>query len=93
MIDVATEYSVTKRLVLALDGLHQWNGRTTVTPGVASAQAEFSTAPPKHFYALVPAVEFNWSPNEGVILGTRMIFKGHKQRSSVTPVIAFNRYL
>jgi hypothetical protein len=93
MIDVAAEYSISRRFVFALDALHQWNGRTTVRPDATSAQAEVSATPPTRFYALVPAVEFNWSPNEGVILGTRLIFKGHNQTSSVTPVIAFNRYL
>lgn len=92
MIDVAAEYSLTKRFVLALDALRQWNERTTLAVGPGSAPVPLPTIPSTRFNAIVPSLEFNWTSNEGVIVGSRVIFKGHNQTSSVTPVIAFNRY-
>jgi hypothetical protein len=90
-VDLASEYSVTKRFVLALDVLHQWNGRTVVRAEPGSEIPGPSTTASR-FYAIVPAAEYSWSPNSGVIIGTRVIFRGHNAGSSVTPVIAYNRF-
>ena len=92
MIDLAGEYSVAKRFALAIDLLHQWTGRTLIKAARDSADAAPYAVPASRFFAIVPAAEYNWSPNSGVILGTRLIFKGRGKSSSVTPVIAYNRF-
>jgi len=92
MIDLAGEYSVAKQFVLAIDMLHQWNDRTVIKAGPTSAAPEPSSPGASRFFAIVPAAEYSWSPNSGVIVGTRVIFKGHNQAASLTPVIAYNRF-
>lgn len=97
-IDVAAEYSLTKRWVLALDALYNHNGNTRVTgtdtidpfggpPLPRDLQMNSGTS---DYWGLAPAIEYNWSPNIGVLLGTRVIFGGHRTSSSITPAIALN---
>lgn len=97
-IDLAAEYSVTNRWVLALDALYNHNGNTRVA---GSDFIDPFGGPPlprdlrmnsgtSDYWGLAPAVEYNWSPNIGVLLGTRVIFGGHRTPSSVTPAIALN---
>jgi hypothetical protein len=38
----------------------------------------------------IPAVEYNWTPNLGVIVGVRRIMPGRNSAGSVTPVMAIN---
>ena len=37
-----------------------------------------------------PAIEYNWSPNIGLLFGVRVIAGGNNTRRSVTPAIALN---
>ncbi|HET6554597.1 MAG TPA: transporter [Dyella sp.] len=97
-IDVAAEYSLTRRWVLAMDGLYNHNGNTRVTG--ADTIDPFGGPPlPRNlhmnsgtsdYWGVAPAVEYNWTPNIGVLLGTRVIFGGHRTPSSITPAIALN---
>jgi hypothetical protein len=41
-------------------------------------------------FGVAPAIEYNWSPAIGVLLGTRVIFGGHNSSGSVTPAVAIN---
>ena len=91
-VDLAAEYSVTKQYVLALELLHQWNGRTVVEAHAGSTTVENPILPGSRITAVVPAVEYNWSSNEGIIAGTRFILKGRNSDSSITPVIAYSRF-
>jgi len=91
MFDLAAEYSVTKQFVVAMDVLRQWNGPTVVKSSDEERIRPLSS-PASSFFAVVPAVEYNWSPRDGVILGVRRIFKGHNSGPSVTPVVAYSRF-
>ncbi|KRE91003.1 hypothetical protein ASG87_02220 [Frateuria sp. Soil773] len=91
-IDASVEYSLTRRWVLAMDFLYNRNGSTRVTgraraglPHDLRMESGRSDA-----YGIAPAVEYSWTPNVGVLLGTRVIFGGHRTPSSVTPAIAIN---
>ena len=94
---VAAEYSLTQRWVLAFDAQfnHYWNTRVE---GVESADiAEPATAQPflfnsgpRHSFAFAPAIEYSWTSNIGVLLGTRFIRGSHGTTRSITPALAIN---
>ena len=93
-VGAALEYSLTTRWVLALDLTYSHNGNTWVRgydllPGLEPARVS------KRFgrsdaVCYAPAIEYNWSPNIGVLFGVRVIAGGNNVQRSVTPAIALN---
>jgi hypothetical protein len=95
--DLAFEYSLTQRWVLATDLTYSHNGNTrlagvdAVDPnGVPFPQYVRLNSGSSTAFGVAPAIEYNWSPRIGVLLGTRVIFGGHNSTASVTPAIAIN---
>jgi hypothetical protein len=95
--DLAFEYSITQHWVLALDMTYSYNSNTRVNgvnvqeiDGLPYAQNVALNSGPSEAYGVAPAIEYNWSPNIGVLLGTRIIFGGHNTVGTVTPAIALN---
>lgn len=88
-IDGAGEYSMTRNWVLALDGIYQHSGNTTVV-GTQSAKSLRLKTGSSWAFGFAPAVEYNVSPSLGVIFGARVIELGHNSSSSVAPVMAIN---
>lgn len=94
-LDWASEYSMTRAWVLALDVTYKHNAATRVT-GYDALTALGGTQPvslssgASDAFALAPAVEFNRSPNVGVLLGARIIAAGRNTGASITPAIAIN---
>lgn len=92
-VDLSSEYSITRRWVLALDTAYRRNGDTRVsgnnilTP--TPTPVAFNTGPSDSL-ALAPAVEYSWKPNLGVLLGTRVIVAGHNTAATISPAIAIN---
>ncbi|HYL03115.1 MAG TPA: transporter [Steroidobacteraceae bacterium] len=93
--DAAAEYSLTRNWVLATDLVYQHNDSTRIAgtltpppPGTASLLDLQSGA--SEYFAIAPAVEFNWSPRAGVIFGTRIIGLGRNAGASITPAAAIN---
>jgi len=95
--DVAAEYSVTRSWVLALDVVYQHNDSTRLTGTVlpapmgapAGSQIEHQSCS-SYSLAFAPAIEYNWSPRMGVLLGVRIIEIGRNTTATVTPAIAVN---
>jgi hypothetical protein len=95
--DLAFEYSVTQRWVLALDATYGHDGNTHI---VGEDLLDPSTIPyPQNVrlnsgtstaFGLAPAIEYNWSSAIGVLLGTRVTFGGRNSVNTVTPAIAVN---
>ncbi|MBO9560551.1 MAG: transporter [Caulobacter sp.] len=92
-VDLAFEYSITRRWVAALDLAYQRDASTTVTGVDAAGAAYERRSPVSQALILAPAVEYNFSPAVGVILGARIIPAGRNVTASVTPVIAVNYVL
>ncbi len=93
IVDLAFEYSVTRRWVAAIDLAYQRDAATTVS-GVDGAGAAYDRrAPVSQALILAPAVEYNFSPAVGVIMGARIVPAGRNVTASVTPVIAVNYVL
>jgi hypothetical protein len=84
-LDAAAEYSITKNWVFALDLIYHHAGNTQVvgTNGVTDSG-------PSREYEAAPAVEYNWTPNVGLLLGIRTIPSGRNASATLTPAIAIN---
>lgn len=87
-LDAAAEYSITRRWVFACDVGYGFNANTPVTGYNLRLNSGSSTP-----LAFAPAIEYNWSPRYGVILGTRIIPAMRNTTPSVTPAVAVNMVL
>jgi hypothetical protein len=85
VVDLAGEYSVTRRWVLALDAVRGANGDTRVMGSDVPLHSGSSTT-----LTFAPAIEYNMSAQAGVLTGVRLIEIGHNFTGTVTPVIAVN---
>lgn len=84
-LDVAQEYSITKSWVFAIDEVYHHSGNTQVVgPGGVVNSGD------SHVYYLAPAMEYNWTPNVGMIAGVRLVPAGVNTSATVTPVMAIN---
>jgi hypothetical protein len=93
-VDVAWEYSLTRKWVMALDAAYRYQGNTRVTghdargdrnSTIVRINSGFSDA-----FILAPAIEYNWNANVGVLFGTRVIEVAHNTAASITPAVAIN---
>lgn len=91
-VDAAWEYSATRSWVLALDIEYHFAGNTRV-----SGHNVLNLGNPQDLslgsvgeLIFAPAFEYNWKPNLGLLLGTRIIEIGHNVTPSVTPALAVN---
>lgn len=96
-VDAAAEYSLTRSWVLALDVTYGYNGNTRVSGADILAPAsgqnptdirlDSGTSTP---FGFAPAIEYSWTPRVGVILGARVIPRGHNTAATITPAVAIN---
>jgi hypothetical protein len=90
--NAAWEYSLSRRWVLAFDLTWRRNHGTRVDgvmlPGDGDAHIRRSSGSSEAF-GFAPAVEYSWSANLGMLLGTRVI-TGHHTPTTITPAIAIN---
>lgn len=94
--DLSWEYSLTRSWVLALDLTYSHNRNTRVTGYVPNA-SDLPTPTSIRWdsgsgtaFGFAPAIEYNWNPNMGVLLGTRVITGGHRTTTTITPAVALN---
>jgi hypothetical protein len=95
--DTAWEYSLTRNWVLALDVTYRHNGNTRVI-GYNILYPNDAQNPPgirldsgsSDAFGFAPAIEYNWKPNLGVLLGTRVIPTSHNTNPTITPAVAIN---
>jgi len=90
--DNAWEYSVTRSWVAAIDFYYR-HGRQTGVDGTDAFAPVHLTSGPSDTFAIAPAVEYSWTPNLGVLFGTRFITPARNTRPSITPVFAFSAFL
>lgn len=95
--DASAEYSLTTRWVLALDVNYGQRAGTRVSGydvlssvSGQSSQGITTSSGWSDAIGFIPAVEYNWTPNLGVIFGVRRILPGRNSSGSVTPVMAIN---
>jgi hypothetical protein len=90
--DLAFEYSLTRNWVLALDVIYN-HGNEAITRGTQDGHPLALHSGTSDSLGFAPAIEFNWTPNIGVLGGVRIIPKGHNSPASVTPAVAINYVL
>jgi hypothetical protein len=91
-VDAAWEYSLTRNWVLALDATYRHTNNTRITG------YDVSQTPPdiqlntgsSDAIGFAPALEYNWKPTIGVLVGTRIIALGHNTPTTITPAVAIN---
>lgn len=88
-VNPAWEYSVTRRWVLAMDGIYQHSTNTSVV-GTQNGMNVRLNSGSSWSYGFAPAVEYNMSARLGVIFGARVIAPGRNTARTVAPVIALN---
>jgi hypothetical protein len=95
--DAAWEYSLTRNWVLALDVTYGHSGNTRVTGfnildlnSMQNPSSILLNSGTSDAFGFAPAIEYNWKPNLGVLLGTRVIPGGHNTPVTITPAIAIN---
>ncbi len=89
LVNLAVEYSVTRNWVAAIDLAWQRDASTKVT-GTVGGSAFERRYPVSKALILAPAVEYNFNPRVGVIVGARIVPAGRNTTASVTPAIAVN---
>jgi hypothetical protein len=91
-VDAAWEYSLTRNWVLALDATYRHTNNTRITgddPTQSPPNIQLNTGS-SDAIGFAPALEYNWKPTVGVLLGTRIIALGHNTPTTITPAIAIN---
>ncbi|HSX62298.1 MAG TPA: transporter [Tahibacter sp.] len=88
--NAAWEYSITRNWVIALDAVYRRNGNTRVRGIDAQGRATLFDSGTSRSFALAPAIEYNFTPNVGVLFGVRTIVAGRNTSAHVTPAIAVN---
>jgi hypothetical protein len=85
------EYSITREWVFALDVVYQHDDNTHVTGVDTATSLPFEANSGSSWrFALVPALEYNWTSRVGIIVGARWFTAGRNTSASVTPVAAIN---
>jgi hypothetical protein len=91
--DAAGEYSVTRNWVLASDLVWVHNASTRLAgsePAAGGAALLDTQSGSSEYFAVAPAVEYNFSSRVGVIFGARIFVAGRNTGSSVTTAAAIN---
>lgn len=94
-VNAAWEYSLSQRWVLALDVTYRRSHGTRVR-GYEPLDGDGMPAMPIHrnsgtseAFGFAPAIEYSWSANLGLLLGTRVI-TGRNTITTITPAVALN---
>ena len=88
----AVEYSLTDKWVLAFDVESDFAGRTAVTGRENGGPLVKTSSPASSDIGFAPAVEYNWSPSAGALVGVWIIPKGHNAPPSITPALAISKF-
>jgi hypothetical protein len=91
-LDAAWEYSLTRNWVLALDATYRHTNNTRITgndPAQSPPNIQLNSGS-SDAIGFAPALEYNWKPTIGVLVGTRIIALGHNLSATITPAVAIN---
>ena len=91
--DAAAEYSLTRNWVLATDlvWVHEASTRLSgIEPAAGGSAPVDARSGSSEYFAVAPAVEYNFSARVGVIVGARIFVAGRNTGSSVTTAAAIN---
>ncbi len=83
------EFALNQRWVLALDLARDWANGAHLRGSNAGKKID-TIAASSGDWQIAPAIEYNWSPQFGVIAGVSTYFAGHNTGFDVSPQVAFN---
>lgn len=92
-VDLAWEYSLTRRWVLATDLVYHAAGNTGVAGTMPSGTARIPitmSSGSSSSWGYAPAVEYSWKPWLGAVVGTRVIAGGRNTSETVMPAFGIN---
>ncbi|QNT79536.1 hypothetical protein [Entomobacter blattae] len=87
---LSLEYGIDQSWVLAFDAEFTWSKGNRQTGGYYNEPITRTITTASHSWILAPAVEYNWTPNYGIIAGAAITVDGHNTNQTVQPQIAFN---
>jgi hypothetical protein len=92
LVDLATEYSITRHWVLAGDAVyhHQYNTPVSGYNIASPMQSMLLNSGSSQYFGLAPAIEYNFNSRVGIILGPRIFVGGKNTADLFTPAIAVN---
>ena len=88
-VQTSFEYSLTCEWVLVADFFYNHNDPTMTVGSAGSLAVQLSSGNSDSF-GYAPAVEYDWSPNIGIIAGVRVVAPLHNAGASLTPIVALN---
>lgn len=86
----SAEYGITKAWVLAFDFQYDWAKGTRIKGSYPNSRYMRNVTGASHDIQLAPAVEYNFTPNMGVIAGAAVTVDGHNTNDFVQPQFAVN---
>ncbi|KAA8383749.1 hypothetical protein FKW31_14295 [Acetobacter sp. DmW_136] len=84
------EYGINQRWVLAVDIARDWANGARLHGRYKNGTYLYTTTASSGDWQIAPAVEYNWSPNYGVIAGVSIYYAGHNTYRIISPQVAVN---
>ncbi|MCE2575136.1 hypothetical protein [Komagataeibacter sp. FNDCR2] len=84
------EYGISQKWVIAMDLARDWANGAVVRGYTAQGKYQHMVGDASGDWVIAPAVEYNWSPRFGVIVGVTAMFAGHDTGRVISPQVAFN---
>ncbi|MBE1159312.1 hypothetical protein [Dyella acidiphila] len=93
-LSIGSEYSMDAHWVPAIDIVASRQGRASLSGTIQQEDGSLSpmqrTDNYSAIYSIVPAIEYNFNGQYGLIAGVQFSLGGHNTRAPITPRIAFN---
>lgn len=87
----SAEYSLSRSWVLANDLIYdEADGFRARADAAGGGLADAPRPQASWSLRAIPAVEYSWADNRGILVGVRTTLRHHNAPSSVTPVVGFN---
>ncbi|QDH14980.1 hypothetical protein E3E11_02865 [Oecophyllibacter saccharovorans] len=83
------EFGITREFLFAIDMYQSW-GASTVTRGHQDGVHQYDRTGWSTSFNLAPALEYNWNPNWGVIMGVIVPTMGHNTDAALQPQVAIS---
>ena len=89
-VGASVEYSVTQKLVFALDAVYGFSRSTIVIGRESNGTLANARSGPSQNLQFAPAIEYSFNDNFGIIAGVAIAVEGENTSQVVQPQIAFN---
>lgn len=84
------EYGINQSWVVAMDLARDWANGTRLRGHNADGQYIHTIGKASGDWQIAPAMEYNWNPRWGIIVGSSFYFAGHNKSIQITPQFAIN---